>query len=128
MIALSASGAFSPDILSSFLVGGVVVTFVVLALFEIRRLIEHDTHQPGHSLDAIAVESSGPRTYDAVPASHPVISEAVGGTAEIRVYDAPPSTVDVRDSTDAEAIVVEPSLERSHVRLNRVDLLELVWL
>jgi hypothetical protein len=109
MIALAASGAFNPDFLSTFLVGGIVTTFVVLALFEIRRLVEQDSQHANQSHAIIAAAPPQSEFRDAVQARDPVISEAIQGAEEIRVWEAPPTMIDGGEETSAEPILVEPA-------------------
>jgi hypothetical protein len=107
MIALAANGAFSPDFLSTFLVGGVVTTFVVLALFEIRRLVEQDSLHANHAHE-VAAAAPEAEFHGAGQVRRPGISAAVQGTEAIRVPEAPPTAGGVAEETSAEPIVVEP--------------------
>jgi hypothetical protein len=82
MVLLSASGAFSPDLLSTLLIGGVVFTFAILAVFEIMRLVELDGHPAGHAVGhaGAAAGSHHHGVSDAAkaePARDPVAEKAV---------------------------------------------------
>jgi hypothetical protein len=106
IVAISATGAFSPSLLSSFLIGGVVVTFVVLALFEIRRLVEGGTVHHGRPHGIVAGVPAGPGLGAAVAPPPETMSETAP-RQEIRVPDAPETTGEVVKAPEGEPIVVE---------------------
>jgi hypothetical protein len=118
IIALASTGAFSPDLLSTFLVGGVVVAFVVGAIFEIRRMADLDRHDAPEEAEQPVREAPpekpvqeaplGARVYEAAPL--PVAS----GADETRhraepLPDQEMSTETPRGSAaTAEPVTVEP--------------------
>jgi|SRR4051794_23046742 len=105
MIAIAAAGGFDPRLLTTFLVGGVVMAFVVGAIFEIKRLLDSDHHASSATMNAhgsaiavrvadapiaqeptsdptpdreIRLEAPGPVPADMVaPASEPIVLETV---------------------------------------------------
>ena len=74
MVLLSATGAFSPDLLSTLFIGGAVFTFAILAVFEIMRLVEMDGHPAGHAAGHAGATPSGSHHHsipDTAPKAEP---------------------------------------------------------
>jgi hypothetical protein len=66
MIALASIGAFHPGLLMTFLVGGAVMTFVVGAIFEIKRIADLDGRDHSHQAEILLAEAlSEPKVYEA---------------------------------------------------------------
>jgi hypothetical protein len=128
MVLLSATGAFSPDLLSTLFIGGAVFTFAILAVFEIMRLVELDGHETGHAVGHAGASASGSHRQgvpDAAPRAEaakapakpePAVSDPVGpdpapvasrSSTEIRASE--PTPAPVANSSPAQPIRVEPT-------------------
>ena len=107
MIAISISSGLNPEFLMTFLIGGVVTTFVVGAVFEIKRMSDLDTGHSPERHESLADETLAPEVQGTTP---PVL--AVGSAAEhgaaILVPEAFPNGI---EKAKAEPMVVQPIAE-----------------
>lgn len=88
MVAVAAAGGFDPRLLTTFLVGGVVMMFVVGAIFEIKRLLDTDERETAQT-----------------PADH-------GGAHAISVVDAPAAPApEVESASVRENLVAEQAVQ-----------------
>jgi hypothetical protein len=68
MIAVSVSSGLNPDLLMRFLIGAVVATFVVCAIFEIKRMADLDRHRDTEQPNVLPDEAhAAPEAYEAEP-------------------------------------------------------------
>ena len=134
MVAIASAGGFSPSLLTTFLVGGVVMTFLVGAVFEIKRLLDGEGHyasEPSHSghgkpVAITVVDTPAPaeaaivppaRTNAAVPETRSTDSQ----TAEPQIaLSAEPEPIIVAQAREADAVAVEPKGVRK-TRTKRAD-------
>jgi hypothetical protein len=102
MVAVAAAGGFDPRLLTTFLVVGVVMAFVVGAIFEIKRLLdseERDTSEApaGHGR---------PHTISVVDAPVASATEAAATSARENAFADQPAPAAI--AAPAEPIIVEP--------------------
>jgi hypothetical protein len=111
-IAITQTGGVNPGLLMMFLVGGVVTTFSVGAIFEIKRLVDLDRHEHAEQPNSDPAEPLPERiAYEAAPPPPEAVSEVPGGTDHIIVPEVASTRVEVVERAEAEPIVVEPVAE-----------------
>jgi hypothetical protein len=103
MVLLSATGAFSPDLLSMLLVGGTIFAFATLAIFEIMRLVEDDGQAAPHGLRYAGAPNAELHPHGAlesapVQAPEPVRGAALPEPAPSVPTPAASNPADVRDA------------------------------
>jgi hypothetical protein len=111
-IAITETGGVHPGLLLMFLIGGVVTTFAVGAIFEIKRLVDLDHHEHVEQLQTVHAEPLPERRADeAAPLSLEAISAVPDGSDRILVPEDASTSVGVLARAEAEPIVVEPVAE-----------------
>jgi hypothetical protein len=111
-IAVTETGGVHPGLLLMFLIGGVVTTFAVGAIFEIKRLVDLDHHEHVEQLQTADAEPLPERRADeAAPLSLEAISAVPDGSDRIIVPEDASTSVGVVARAEAEPIVVEPVAE-----------------
>ena len=108
MIALANIGAFNPELLMTFLVGGAVMIFIVGAIFEIKRIADLDGQGHSHQGDTVLREAlSEPKVYQAAP---PIVSNEEVSSSRSQ----PAGLHALQEATSAsDAIIVEPQAEEA---------------
>jgi hypothetical protein len=109
MIAISVSSGLNPDFLLTFVIGAVVTTFVVCAVFEIKRMADLDSDHGPDRHEALSGETLAPEVHDATPPPLAVASAAEHATAVL----VPEVSLNRIEQARAETIVVEPMAERA---------------
>jgi len=105
MIAITATGGVKPDWLIMLLVGSVVIAFVVVAIFEIKRLVDLDSHHHAKQPESVPGDVlASPHAQQTTPPAPAVVSATDAGDAT-SVRDLP---VDIAEAVRGDA--VEPIL------------------
>jgi hypothetical protein len=115
MVAIAAVGGFDPSLLTTLLVGGVVMTFVVGAIFEIKRLLDGEGHhgsEPSHSAQSKAlgitvVDAPARPEAATVPPGRSTATAPVDHSTETRIADAQIVEPQIARSPEPEPIIVE---------------------
>jgi hypothetical protein len=111
-VAITSSGGVNPGLLLMFLIGGVVTTFSVGAIFEIKRLVDLDRHDHAEQPNpGLAEPLPEPSASGAAPLSPAAVSEIPVGTDRILVPEDASPGVEAVARAAAEPIVVEPVAE-----------------
>src|SRR3954452_4150735 len=105
MVAVATVGGYNPKLLTTFLVGGVVMAFVVGAIFEIKRLLDWEDHAGSATTGSHAKPLE--ITVSDAPVDAPVAQEPVAPPAPERE-----SRVETASSVPADAAIApEPIVE-----------------
>ena len=120
MVAIAAVGGFNPSLLTTFLVGGVVMIFVVGAIFEIKRLLDGDGHlgsEPPHSGPTKALGITVVDTPAQPEAKTVEPARANAAVLEERGADAQIAEPQIARATEPEPIIVEHVREAEPVAI-----------
>src|SRR5919199_4073540 len=111
MIAITATGGIKPDWLVMFLVSGVIMSVIVAAVFEIKRLADldrnHHSEQPESARGEVL---AAPQVIEITPPPLAVTS-AADTSAAIPIPELPASAAENAPSAMPEPIVVAPVTE-----------------
>jgi hypothetical protein len=110
MVALAANGGFNPQLLMTFLIGGVLMAFVVGAIFEIQRLVELEDHpHPEPRADVSAEALARPKTYDAPSTAAATVQSEAGEATGSRASPDVVASAEPLVASAPEPIVIEPA-------------------
>jgi hypothetical protein len=133
MVAVASVGGFDPKLLTTFLVGGVVMVFVVGAIFEIKRLLDSDDHpsadaDAGHGkshaitvADAPASDLSAPREIETAPLIERESVEAELAADNINVTAPAPEPIIVEHEPEVPPMPVATKQAAKTGRAKRVS-------
>jgi hypothetical protein len=133
MVAVASVGGFDPKLLTTFLVGGVVMVFVVGAIFEIKRLLDSDDHpeteaDAGHGrshaitvADAPVGDVSAPREVETARATERESVEAKIAADNIDVVAPAPEPIIVEHEPEVPAVPVAAKQAAKSGRAKRVS-------
>jgi hypothetical protein len=103
MIAVTATGSMSPDLLMTLLIGGAVMIFIVGAIFEIKRLADLDDHARSAQADIILSETlATAKVYATPPATTGYGGREANAPVAVRPID--PIEVEVRQDRTSETV------------------------